>query len=84
MQQDGIAWGKYREAYSKIIPLVFPKAKAGDIIAPVLAFHDEEHGFEYDATINISQDRDRDFWEEALEKAIQSQKRNKTDENELY
>ena len=84
LQQNGITLDKYREAYSKIIPLVFPNARAGDIIAPVLAFHDEDGSVEYNKTINLSRDRDREFWDSVLKGITQSQIKIRNGENELY
>lgn len=68
LQQHGIPSRLYTQAYGKIIPLIFPEVKPGDIIAPIPTFlDDEKKSWQVDKTISISQNEIRNFWMKKIE-----------------
>lgn len=84
LQQRGIPSRLYTQAYGKIIPLIFPELKHGDIIAPIPTFlDDEKKSYEVDKTISISQNEIRNFWMKKIEDIDNKDKHKKIkEENE--
>lgn len=61
----------FDEAYEKIIPLVFPEAKPGDLIAPIPEFIDAEtRKCGWYGHLEISRDDNKNFWIDVLEKLV--------------
>ncbi len=68
LQQNGICFSSYTKAYKKVIPLIFPELKPGDIVAPIPTFLDAEKKYwTANKTIEISRNEIRDFWMKQVE-----------------
>ncbi len=85
LEQQEIDWNLYTEAYKKIIPLVFPEAQTGDVIAPKVLFFDKEKTkYEYDKTICISDNETKTFWRKEINKNYSPENReNNQDDKEF-